>query len=244
MRSFRNADDYGDPLKNVRFFRDMYRSPQSIVDSTPRIAVVRPGEVYEDKATHAAGNFIAARPYSSQPPGISYPEPHTPILHTPLPGMPELHIRRYNEDIDRTIIDHTLVELFGEKMLDSGLEDMDSNGRIDFAPDEGFTVLDVPGLVSGILLESSVDDISETDPAFDFATEDILDDSSGTESPAVEQMLDEILLDDAVDDMPLGDIEDILDEHIADEMPEDNVQEMEPDMDTLEDPMEMIPYTL
>ena len=72
----------------------------------------------------------------------------------------------------------------------------------------------------------------------------ILDDSSDAESPAVEQMLDEILLDDAVDDMPLEDIEDILDEPIADEMPEDNVQETEPDMDPMEYPIEIIPYTL
>lgn len=239
MRFFRNAGDYGDPLKNVRFSRDLYQRPYSIVESAPRTTAVHPGEVYENRVTRAAGNFIEARPYSSQQQENSYPESHTPMLN-----MSEQRIEKYDPDFDRALIEHALEGQFGEKVLDSGLENMDSNDNwVDSATDEGYTILDVPGLVSGILLESAADDMSETDPAVDFGTEDILDDSSGAESPSVEQMLDEIL-DDAVDDMPLGDIEDILGEHMADDMPEDDVQGAEPDMDTMEDPMEMSPYTL
>ena len=240
MRFFRNADDYADPLRKLRFFRSWFRSRPPSIEPVPKATVYPRETIYENKA-HTTGNLSEVRPYSSQLQEISYPESHTPMSRTALPGMPEGHIERYNEDVDRALIEHTLVRLFGVKVLDSGLEDMDfSDNWVDSVTDEGVTILDVPGLVSGIPLEAA-DDMSETDPTVDFTPDNMLDDpSSGAESPAVEQMLDD-LLDDTIDDMPL---EDILDEPMADEMPENDMQEMDADMDPMEDTMEMNPYML
>jgi len=237
--AFRNADDYGDPLKNARFFRDLYRRQYS-VEPAPKITVVYPSEAIYESKVHTAGG-VSEEPYSSAEKAIEYLVFRTLMeKHFPSSGISD-HITSYDPAVDLVAIENALDKLFAEKGLGSGLEDMGSNDNwVDSSADNAFTVSDIPDLVSDTLFESASDDMPEIDLIHEFATDSMLDDPpSEAESHAVEQMLDD-LLDDTIDDMPL---EDIL-EDIPDEMPENDMQEMDADMEPMEDPMEMNPYML
>ncbi len=236
--AFRNADDYGDPLKNARFFRDLYRRQYS-VEPAPKITVVYPSEAIYESKVHTAGG-VSEEPYSSAEKAIEYLMFRTLMAeHFPPSGISDWHITSYDPDVDRAVIENALDRVFAEKVLGSGLEGMDSSSNWGDT-DEGFTILDVAGLLSDTLHESASDDMPEIDLIDEFATDSMLDDPpSEAESHAVGQMLDD-LLGDTIDDMPL---EDIL-EDIPDEMPENDMQEMDADMDPMEDPMEMNPYML
>jgi len=244
MPFFKNAGDYGDPLKNARFFPWIRTRPYNVETVQKKTATYLS---YENKV-HASGGVSEPQAYSSAEREIEYLMFRTLMAkHFPPSGISERHITRYDPDVDRVVIENALEDLFGEKVLGHWEKRVDSTGDwVDSAGEEGFTVYDIPGLVSGLRIQS---EMSKTDQTDDFASDSVPDDPSvdvDMESLALEQMLDEILdLDDAIDDVALEDIEDILDEPVENDMPEaDDTPEMDTDMEPMDDPMEMNPYML
>jgi len=155
--AFRNADDYGDPLKNARFFRDiLYRKQYSGEPPAPKTAVVYPSEAIYESKVHTAGSVSEAQPYSSAEQAIEYLVFRTLMAkHFPPSGISDWHITSYDPDVDRAVIENTLEGLFGEKVLGSWEKWVDFTGDwVDSAGENGFTIYDIPGLVSGLRIQS------------------------------------------------------------------------------------------
>ena len=148
-----------------------------------------------------------------------------PISSTPAPEtehilqteVPEWRMDKYNPDVDRTLIEHTLSELFPDSALKNEPVDVDPvDNWVESVTDNVFTISETPGSVYELPNESS-SDTTPTNQVEAYAPDNIQDASSyAAESPAVEKYLDDILMDEAIDDAVLEAIADIF--PVADDM--------------------------
>ncbi|MFC1717039.1 hypothetical protein ACFL6S_25450 [Candidatus Poribacteria bacterium] len=165
---------------------------------------------------------------------FSYLASHTPIMQdSSPPELPERRINKYDPDVDRALIEHSLEILFDDKAMNNGMEDIVSTDDwFDILPDNEMTESELADILGEFLNDST------HMPEMDLMGDSSLD--TALEDTFVEQSLDDIL--DTVDDATLEDIADILVEPVAYDMPEEEMPEMDPDMDPIEDPMEISLY--
>lgn len=237
----------------IRDSNGTLRIPQGIPPRGPAYSSVDVIPIFPQKRVPAAAYSIeqyAASTHRGEPQiyqqrhEVSYPVIQTPIAQASSPAeIPEWHIKEYDPDVDRTLIEHSLAALFGDKAMNNGTADIVSTDDwVDPATDSTKLEPELDGILDNALDDSTADHINEMDLTSDSLLDTVLDDASVEELSEYGQSLDDILNNATDDDIALEDIADILGEPMEYDMPHEEMPEEDPDMDSMEDPMEISPY--
>ena len=238
MRDF--ASDFYGPGAGSRFFRNPAYTRVEATSTLEPGLTARPGPYFLDSySENLIPNVgIDIQLYKQLYEASSMPISRMPELeHIPQTDLPEPSVSNgYDKELARALIEMDLKELFGDKVLDSEMEDMDSvDNWIDVSNDDVLAEPEPDDVVVDVAFDDvTASDYLAADLMDDYSPDDMLDNFLVEELPDIEHSLDDIL-DDIVDDEILDNMEYILAEPAAIEMHE---------LDPLEDLMEIQPYMI